>query len=294
MSGSILGRLVNLPAMIGHLWSRRDMRSAHEPEDDLELALYAAIFGNNFLHYGYFKEPPKDPESISLADVKKAMVDYADLILERVPAGATALDLGCGMGGLLEKLDKAGVKASGVTPDKNQVAHITKTWPHIPVHHCKFEEVPDGTTYDVLINSESFQYVDLEKGLAKAQNLMAPGGKWVMTDYFRINPDAHNKSGHPLDKFEEAVARHGFKISERIDITKNTVPTLQYAYVLATRFGLPIGNFASARFFRKHPFFEYLFKPLVQEKLSGVRLRTIDADIFSSDKRYLLLTLERV
>ncbi|MGE5161887.1 MAG: hypothetical protein ACM3O5_10305, partial [Betaproteobacteria bacterium] len=72
-----LKRLLNVPALIRHLSRNRAGRSVWDPADDLELALYGAVFGNNFLHYGYFPEPPADPESISLADAKQAMDDYA-------------------------------------------------------------------------------------------------------------------------------------------------------------------------------------------------------------------------
>ena len=70
-----LTRLLNVPALIRHLSQNRAGRSVWDPADDLELALYGAVFGNNFLHYGYFPEPPADPESISLADVKQAAVE---------------------------------------------------------------------------------------------------------------------------------------------------------------------------------------------------------------------------
>jgi hypothetical protein len=72
-SMSVLTRLLNVPALVHHLWAHRARKSVWDPAHDLELALYGAVFGNNFLHYGYFKQPPTDPESISLAQVKQAV-----------------------------------------------------------------------------------------------------------------------------------------------------------------------------------------------------------------------------
>src|SRR5262245_14589417 len=87
-------------------------RSVWDPANDLELALYASVFGNNFLHYGYFPDLPVDPESISLATVSRAMNDYASLLVQRVQPAERVLDIGCGMGGLLARLTDAGVQAT--------------------------------------------------------------------------------------------------------------------------------------------------------------------------------------
>ncbi len=281
--------------MITHLVKRRKKTIVHDPSNDLELALYATIFGNDFLHYGYFENPPKDPETISMADIKKSMDDYAQLLVERIKKGEKAIELGCGMGGLLTKLDNKGVDISGVTPDNSQIAHISKQWPHIKTHNCKLEdlELQGLGKFDVAINSESFQYVDMQKGINKIDQLLDESGRWIMIDYFRLKADTKNKSGHILSEFEAAIKENGFKIVERVDITKNVLPTLQYAYILANSLALPVADFTIKKFFLRHSFFEYLFSPKVKNLLDNVRLDTIDADVFVKEKTYLLLTIER-
>ena len=126
MIGRILGRLLNLPALLRYLREHRADRSVWDPAEDLELQLYGAIFGNNFLHYGYFREIPASADEISLADVSRAMDDYASLLVERVKPGERVLDVGCGMGGLLNRLDRAGAKPTGVTPNRAHAQHINK------------------------------------------------------------------------------------------------------------------------------------------------------------------------
>lgn len=294
----MLARLLNFPAMWRFMRAHRGERSVWDPANDLELALYASVFGNNFLHYGFFPHLPVDPETISLATVRQAMNDYASLLVERVKPAERALDVGCGMGGLLARLSQAGVRVTGLTPNNAQTAHIRGNWPDIPVVNSTFEEAaqkglirPD---YDVLINAESFQYIDLNAGMRAVRNAFAPDAtdpRWLCIDYFRLNEGARNKSGHLLRDFEAGLERHGFAVRERLDVTENVLPSLAYGRMLAKRLALPLVRFSADKFFLRRPFLAYLFQDWTKNKLDNVRLDTLDPDVFRRDKRYLLFTL---
>lgn len=280
--------------MLRYLRTHRTDRSVHDPAEDLELALYGTIFGNNFLHYGYFPQPPADAESISLADLKRAMDDYATLLVRRIHPGERVLDVGCGMGGLLARLDAAGAMPTGVTPNTAHAAYIRKRWPRIPLIEGVFERIDAASIapkFDAIINSESFQYIDLDAGMRKVRALLAPGGRWLVIDYFRLQADAKNKSGHLLADFESALERHGLEVRERVDVTENVLPTLAYGRLLATTFALPLARFASEKFFLRRPLLAYLFQPTVRGKLDAVKLDTLDPDVFRREKRYLLFTI---
>ncbi len=289
-----VARLLNVPALLRHLRAHRAGRSVHDPAEDLELALYGAIFANDFLHYGYFPQPPADAESISFADLKRAMDDYATLLVARVRPGERVLDVGCGMGGLLARLEAAGARPVGVTPNAAHAAHIRARWPHIPLIESVFERVDAATietTFDAIVNAESFQYIDPDAGMRNVRAMLAQRGRWIVADYFRLSTDAKNRSGHLLADFEAALARHGLTVAERIDITENVLPTLAYAKLLATKFALPLARFASDKFFLRRPLAAYLFQPSVRAKLDAIKLDTLDPDVFRREKRYLLFTL---
>lgn len=290
-----LARLLNVAALLRRLRAHRADRSVHDPADDLELALYGAIFGNDFLHYGYFPQPPADAESISFADLKRAMDDYATLLVERVRPGERVLDVGCGMGGLLARLDAAGARPVGVTPNAAHAAHIRARWPHIALIESEFERIDAAAIapkFDAIVNAESFQYIDLDAGMRQVRALLAPEGRWIVIDYFRLSADAKNRSGHLLAAFEAALVHHGLAIAERVDITENVLPTLAYGRLLATRFALPLARFASEKFFLRRPFAAHLFQPAVRSKLDAVKLDTLDPDVFRREKRYMLFTLK--
>ena len=281
--------------MIRHLWLHRGKKNVHDPSNDLELALYDSLLGNNFLHYGYFKNPAKTAEDISLSDLKKSMDDYANLLSSRVKKDERVIEIGCGMGGLLAKLEKAGNKVTGVTPNINQAEHIAKNWQNIELFNCTLEDldVKKAGKFDVVINSESFQYIDITSGIEQVKKLLNENGRWLMSDYFLINRNASNKSGHVLEDFELALKQAGLEIVERVDITDNVLPTLKYAHLLATGLALPVVDFSIKKFFLRHSFFEYLFSPIVNKKRKNIRLDTIDAEIFKRDKVYLLLTIKK-
>ena len=296
-SVSLLSRLLNVPAMLRFLSGHRAGRSVWDPADDLELTLYASIFGNDFLHYGYFSDPTRDAEQLSLADLKRAMDDYASLLIARVKTDEKVLDVGCGMGGLLARLRSAGAVATGLTPNAAHAAHIRATWPTVPLLETTFEQItlPVAQPFDVVINSESFQYIALDSGMRNVRALLTPNSptaRWLLIDYFRLSEHTKNRSGHLLGEFEAALVRHRFIVAERIDITENVLPSLTYGRMLATRFALPLARFGTEKFFLRRPLLAYLFADRVRAKLANVRLDTLDPDVFCREKRYLLLTLK--
>ncbi len=296
MIGRVLGRLLDVPALLRYLRAHRAERSVWDPAEDLELQLYGAIFGNNFLHYGYFDPIPASAEEISLADVKRAMDDYASLLVSRVKPGERVLDVGCGMGGLLDRLERAGTRPTGLTPNRAHAEHIRSRWPQIPLVESTFEAASSpllDAPFDAIVNAESFQYIDLDRGLSRIASLLAPGGRWIVIDYYRLQPGAKNRSGHVLAEFEAGLARHGLAISERVDVTEHCVPSLAYGRLLATRFALPMVRFGAAKLFLRQRLLGYLFDDDLQRKLDTVKLDTLDPDVFRREKRYLLFTVTR-
>ncbi len=129
--------------------------------------------------------------------------------------------------------------------------------------------------------------------LAPRSELMKPGGKWVVLDYFRLHESTRNRSGHLLERFESTVQRAGYTIADRVDITEHVVPTLAFAHLLAARIALPGAQFAAVRYFAKHPVLAYLAADHVSSALQKVKLDGVDPAVFRRDKRYMLFELTR-
>jgi cyclopropane fatty-acyl-phospholipid synthase-like methyltransferase len=290
----VLKKLVNVKQLFRNLFKRVDPQEEWNAANDIELKLYAKIFGNDFLHYGYFREIPDDTEKISLHDIKKAMLHYTDLIIERIPTGSKVLDVGCGMGGLLALLRENNFDATGITPNNMQYNHIKAKYPGLPVVKSTFEDfvTDQSTRFDIVITSESFQYIDIEKGIAKIRDILTENGKWILIDYFRINENTKNPSGHILKNFERHLRNSGLVVMEERNITQNVLPNLAYSYMLAKTLAIPLLEHTLNRFFIRRPFLSYLFGDAVGYYKDKIRLDTLDPNIFARDKIYMLYVLK--
>jgi SAM-dependent methyltransferase len=292
MIGSILKRALNLRAMLRH---RREARLARAGADS-ELDLYASIFRNDFLHAGYFARIPVNPEDVSLQDLREAMRAYSELALTRISPGQTVLDVGCGMGGLLKLLKEAGARPTGLTPNPMHAEYIRREQPDVPVIVSGFESLdtaPYRQAFDIVVSLEAFHNVPMEEGLKRVAEVLKPDGKWILIDYYRTRIPAYNNSGYPMQAFRDALARHGFRVAEEIDITEHLRPSLDFGYVFATRLAIPLLEFALERFFSRHWLLEYLLADAVKRARGRIRLDALNPDVFARDKRYLLQQIVR-
>jgi SAM-dependent methyltransferase len=288
LAWTVLKRLFNVPALVAHV--DKVKRSRVDGTVDAELDLYTQIFRNDFLHAGYF-DPIPDPETISFKSLRESTEAYARLLVARVTPGQRVLDLGCGTGGLLAMLKAAGAEPVGLTPNPGHAEHIRKSQPGVQVIVNGFESLDMNAhrhSYDVVICSESFHNVPLEVGVRNVREVLKPGGKWVVIDYYRTRIPAYNRSGHPLQAFRDCVAKNGFRMTEEIDVTDNTTPSLAYMHAWASRVALPTVDYATGRFLSKHPVLDYLLGPEVATRRARVKLDALDPKIFARDKRYLL------
>ena len=297
-AGSFLGRVIHP----GHLWKavrlQRSRKAHRHTYDDAQLALYAQILPSDFLHYGYFDDPDRRPEDISLSDVTRAQTRYAELLLELVgdPA-APVLDVGCGMGGLSRMLKARGFKPTALTPDRLQVSHLKATLPDVPVIRCKFEDLPPEDhrgEYGTIITSESLQYLKLPRALPVLQTILHPGGKWIGCDYFHSGP-SDDRSCHVWDDFVKQATDAGWRITFQREITPHVLPTLAFIHMWATRFGVPLMQFAFLRLRRKQPAVHHLAGGVLEllEKLAAQNIKLIDPVQFAASKKYVLFALER-
>ncbi len=266
---------------------------------DAQLHVYAQILPGGFLHYGYFDDPSVEPEALSLRDVERAQSRYAEIIVEQVSDRSTPVfDVGCGMGGLLKLLLEEGLSPVALTPDSVQVEYVKQKYPNVPVVESKFEQVPDGmyrNFFGTVITSESLQYMRLEESLAVLGRILRPGGRWIVTDYFRLSEGGERKSGHSWNEFLGKLHDGGWEIVYQRDITTNVLPTLAYFEMWGRRVGMPLFRFSVEKFQRKHPAFYFLLGEAVADLDAYIRdhLKLVDPALFAQEKKYMLLVIER-
>jgi len=335
--GQILGRALLPHHVVRWMRRRRTHRRVPTAHANAQLLLYNRMLPGDFLHYGYFDDPDTPPEEVSFAALHRAQLRYARKLAELVGRpGEPVLDAGSGMGGMLGLLRSAGHDVTGLTPDRFQVEHIRRAYPGVPVLHCRFEDMcldkhkhyfvhKSGATiridtqngsvdqhidrfkhyFGTVIHSESIQYMRPEGVFSVMRRVLAPGGTWIVADYFRRGergsaaasgrPPPPDRSGWRLDAFRNRLRDNGFEIASETDITAHVLPTLGFARLLAERIGLPALDFAADKLRAKSPGLHYV----VENVAEGVRTAAhrgaaaLDPSSFAARKRYLLMSMRR-
>ena len=298
----VIGEILARTFLPHHLARRIARRRLHRRfptrAKNTQLDLYSRMLPDDFLHYGYFNDPDRPPERISFHDMQHAQLRYAREIVKLIDdPGAPVLDAGCGRGGLLGLLEEAGCDATGLTPDILEVEHIRRARPGVPVLNCRFEDFPpegyEGA-FGTVIHAESIQYMKPARTMPVVRRILAPGGAWIVADYFRTQPGGE-RSGWQWEDFRKRLDSEGFRIVRSRDITGHVLPTLGFARLLATRLGLPLFDYAQGKLRSKSPGAHYILETVLDSARGSVErsLEMLDPAEFARRKRYMLMSIRR-
>ena len=117
-------------------------------------------------------------------------------------------------------------------------------------------------TYDLILFSESFQYVPIKKSLEKCYQLLNPNGYILICDFFQKDPSHFTelRGGHSFPKFQDAIQSSQFKEITNIDVTEQTAPTIQILDDFLTQFGGPLKSMTNFYLENQYPKFSKLLK----------------------------------
>lgn len=208
---------------------------------ELGLVLAQQLGNVEDLHYGLW-----DPDlELCFSNLRAAQQRYSDMILSQLPPAngeVRVLDVGCGTGHLISQMLDRGYKADGVIPSKDLGALVRKrignrTGYQPTIHECRFEDLPRTDSrgrYDVVLFSESFQYIKPVESLPLVQELLKPGGTLIICDFFKTAAhgdggpgDKSFGGGHPHREFMETMSKFPFCLTKDEDITTRVSPNLQ-------------------------------------------------------------------
>jgi len=189
----------------------------------------AAICGKHFLkldhlHYGYWSSDLP----VDLANLHQAQEKYVDFLISHIPDGVrTILDVGCGTGQIAKRLIDIGYHVDCVSPSpflsertRSLLANTSQIFESI------YEQLDIECEYDMVLFSESFQYVHLQKAIEKTVRLLTPTGYLLICDAFKMDTSGTMGGGHKLMKFYELMAAYPFQLLVDVDITEQTAPNL--------------------------------------------------------------------
>jgi SAM-dependent methyltransferase len=183
------------------------------------------FFGLEDLHYGYWR--PDDV--VDLAHLREAQARFSNVLLSHIPAGAASvLDIGCGTGRVAQQLVARGHRVDCVSPGPFLTALARqRLCDAARFFECRFEDLDTPERYDVVLFCESLQYVRLAESLARAVNLLKPGGRLVIADFFRTDAKGYSPlaGGHYLRDFYSQIGTLPCTSRTDLDITRETAPT---------------------------------------------------------------------
>jgi 2-polyprenyl-3-methyl-5-hydroxy-6-metoxy-1,4-benzoquinol methylase len=253
--------------------------------------------GAHDLHYGYWN----DGLEHTIRNMPQAQEAYCQFLLQHIPASAKQiLDVGCGAGGVAERLAARGHEVTCISPSSflNSQARV-RLGDKVRIVECKYEDYSTTETYDCILFCESYQYVKMEAGLDNVMKQLRPGGSLVICDFFRLlNDDGTAISGgHRINAFQEIIARYPLRLVEEIDITARTAPTftdIDDAFTIVLK---PIWDEVDRAAVATHPWIFKCVNWLFGHKFDKVKKKYFthqrSAENFIKFKTYRLMRFER-
>jgi len=220
---------------------------------ELGLILSRYLFDTEDLHFGYW---PSDLE-IKAMNLAEAQENHSKIILNHLPIDSgDLLDVGCGVGNFGRKLIDRGFRVDGVIPSAYLAQRVREVFGQpSEVFECKYEDLTTDKRYDLILFSESFQYVNIEAGLKKTAELLKPGGHLLICDFFQQEVEGKSpvRGGHKWSQFQSALALSPFEMVKDIDITLETGRTLDLVNDVMLEVGAPIRDLLGDTLKARHP-----------------------------------------
>ena len=269
-------------------------------EAGLEFGLIFADYcwKTQFLHYGFFKDGMEAlPENVA-----QAQENYTQFLFSQFPEGVkTILDVGCGTGALTKRLLDEGYQVDCVSPGDYLTSKVrAKLGDRAEIFNSGFEDVETDKRYDLIMFSESFQYIPVQDAISQGLKFLNPDGHIVICDFFKRTEEKSKSpigGGHDQDEFFATMKN--FKVTEikNQDITAETAPSLDVVDDFLTRFMIPITEIIIRVTEHKAPWLIKLIKWKFAAKLAKASYkyynRNINAASFAKHKCYRLLLYKK-
>ena len=205
------------------------------------------------LHYGYW---PND-KTATAQNFSEAQERHSQLIIDNIPKGVKKiLDVGSGSGSLAKKIVALGYQVDCVIPSEFLADKVQqKLDGSSKIHITKFEDLDISNNYDLILFSESFQYVHLIKSIDKILSILDKNGYLLICDVFHKNVSGISpmRGGHRLDLFENEIEKTDLVKKADIDITLETAPTWDFLNQFLNEVAIPISDMSHSYMKYKYP-----------------------------------------
>lgn len=260
---------------------------------DIGLILAKQFYKTEYLHYGYWI----DGLEVDATNVYQAQENYADFIVSHIPEGITTiLDVGCGAGKFAEKLLNIGYKVDCVSPSPNLTKHVKQLiGDRCEIFECGYEELKTDKRYDLVLFSESFQYIPVDQAISQSLKFLNFTGHILICDFFRKDVEGTSPigGGHDLIKFRDFMSQQPLALVEDVDITKETAPSLDIVNDFLTNTMHPIYDLIFYVLDSNYPRISRFLKWKFKKKIDKINYKYLqqktNGQSFSHFKSYHLL-----
>ena len=249
------------------------------------------------LHYGYW---PND-KTATAQNFSEAQERHSQLIIENIPKGVKKiLDVGSGSGSLAKKIVALDYQVDCVIPSEFLADKVQqKLDGSSKIHITKFEDLDISNNYDLILFSESFQYVHLIKSIDKILSILDKNGYLLICDVFHKNVSGISpmRGGHRLDLFENEIEKTDLVKKTDIDITLETAPTWDFLNQFLNEVAIPISDMSHSYMKYKYPKLIRFMKWKYRNRLEKIRKVWLSNELtgenFAKFKSYRLFLFKK-
>ena len=249
------------------------------------------------LHYGYW---PND-KTATAQNFSEAQERHSQLIIDNIPKGVKKiLDVGSGSGSLAKKIVALGYQVDCVIPSEFLADKVQqKLDGSSKIHITKFEDLDISSNYDLILFSESFQYVHLIKSIDKILSILDKNGYLLICDVFHKNVSGISpmRGGHRLDLFENEIGKTDLVKKTDIDITLETAPTWDFLNQFLNEVAIPISDMSHSYMKYKYPKLIRFMKWKYRNRLEKIRKVWLSNELtgenFAKFKSYRLFLFKK-
>lgn len=267
---------------------------------EIQINLFKFFFDSDYLHYGYWTPGLE----VKAPNFKQAQTDYVDYLMKHIPSDVESiLDVGCGTGKVAEDLIGKGYKVTCVSPPgKLTEMAAQRLAGKSDVHAFRFEDLITQQLqqrFDLILFSESYQYIPMEQSFQQCNDLLNPGGYILLADFFQT--EAEGKSplggGHRLKDFYELLDKQPYQTVIDNDITEQIAPTMELINQLTMKVVYPSVLLLDEFLMSRYPLLYKMLRWKFRKKIEKNRIKHFSGqrnpENFRKYKSYRLILLQK-